>query len=129
MSDKIVSIENLISLANAGKVRFWPEGEKLHYRAPKPMDAKLRAAVLEQKPSLLAHLAKWDAVEASRLAHEADGLVCESGVLGTDEEIQKAAALCAWGQTCGVMVAVRRGVALVEERVRKLVATKQEATA
>lgn len=122
-------LANLLATAAAARVRLWPENGSVHYRSPSPLTPELRAAILAHKPVLLELLAKWDGTEASRLCADADGLVCDLGVSGADEEIQKAAALAAWGLYCEVMAGVRMGCALVEERARKLAAAKGETRA
>lgn len=122
MSDATDPLVNLLAAANRARVRLWPRDGKIHHRSPEPMQPDLRAAILANKPALLAHLAVWAPSEASWLEWEADDLVAGLGVLGTDPVIQRAASLCAEAHYREDMAGVREGCALVEDRARKLAA-------
>ena len=117
------AIENVLFLAREAGVSFWPEGSGIHYRAPGPIPVPLRELVVAHKSALMAFLAIWDAVEASRLEYAADSLVEALGVNGRDPVIDEAASRCVTAHYACDMAGVRRECAMVEDRARKLART------
>jgi hypothetical protein len=122
------NLANLMAIAEALGIRFWLEGESIHYRAPNPITLEMRLAIVANKPALLALLGNWNAKEAIRLQIAADELVEGLGVSGSDPTIQEAACRCVEAGRQGNMARVREACAKQEARAREL-ATARAANA
>lgn len=115
-------IELLTDLAKFG-VRMAPEVANVRYWAPEPLAPELRARVVALKAPLLAYFAIWSANRASALQRQADDLVSELGVSGTDAVIVEHAARCAEAHHRQDMLTVRAACFAIEQRARKLAAS------
>lgn len=119
-------IELLTDLAQIG-VRVAPDGANVRYWAPLPLAPELRDRIVALKGPLLLYLAIWSVKRASALQQQADDLVSELGVAGSDAVIQEHATRCVEAYRRQDMLAVRAACFAIESRVRRL-ATPSNAT-
>jgi hypothetical protein len=120
-------LANLFTRVEAEGARLWSDGGSIHYRCPDPISPELRALIIANKPALLASLAVWDASEAMRLEHAADGFVERLSVPGSDSVLQELAGRCVEAHFAHDMTGVRATCALIEDRARKLIAEMKRA--
>ncbi len=121
------AIARALSLAKNERVGLWPEGGSVHYRSPAPISPDLRTAIVENKAALMARLAVWDGPEALRLMDAADGAVEASGVPGLEPGVHELAAKSVEAHHAHDMPGVRRACALIENRARRLAASRSAA--
>jgi hypothetical protein len=121
------TVAEALALADAEGARLWPHDGKVHYRSPNAISHQLQSLIVANKPELMERLAQWDLVIALILMFEADEAVATSGVSGTDGEIQEHATKGEAAHWVHDMAGVRAACALIENRVRKLVAQRRQA--
>jgi|GEM_PF-4466568 len=121
------AVQVMVRLAEAG-VRITPNGSNLLYWSPVSLPPELRELLVEHKTSLLAYLSIWSEKRAIALGQEADRVVAELGVPGTDQEIQAAADRYQEALQRHDMATVRAACFAIEGRVRNLAAQKANAS-
>lgn len=104
----------------AAGVRVSPDGANLRFSSPAPLAPELRELIVAHKAQLLTALSVWCPVRAAKLQEDADGLVAELGVDGTDHEIAAAADRWLAAVLAKDMAGVRAACHAVEDRARKL---------
>jgi hypothetical protein len=113
--------EVLGALAGAG-IHLAPNGSRLRCWSNEPLSQEMRATISAHKPAILSYFAIWNLNRAIALASEADGLVAELDVPGTDPEILAAVECYSAAFFAHDMLGIRAAVFAVEMRARALAA-------
>lgn len=113
-------VRDVMARLQAAGVRVSPNGANVRFSSPGPLAPELRELIVANKAALITALSVWCPVRAAQLQDEADGLVAELGVSGTDPEIAAAAERFHEAYQAQDMAGVRGAVHAVIDRAKRL---------